>query len=159
MDYFAFKRGDTVRICLVQYDKLGPDAKIIGIDEQYGIVLNVDATKQGICKKGIGEVEIRRDNDGSLFTVDLNGQAHNVDGEQYAQVQKCFLPVSAYKGTLVEWMEVIAHPSEHQDCIRLTVLGVAEGKVFRDEREDHFMDSKLHFDFSKEQMWNKWEKK
>lgn len=156
---FDFKRGDTVRICLVQYDKHGPDAKMINVDEQYGIVLNVDPTKQGVCKKGIGEVEVRRDNDGSLFTVDLNGQAHNVDGVQYAQVQKCFLPVSAYKGTLVEWLEVIASPSGYHDCIRFTVLGVAEGKVFREESVDHVMDSKIHFDFSKEQMWNKWEKK
>lgn len=154
---FDFKRGDTVRICLVQYDKFGPDAKKTGVDEQYGIVLEVDATRQGVMTKGIGEVIVRRDNDGSLFTVDLNGQSHNVDGAQYIQVQKCFIPVAAYKGTLVQWLEVIVHPSEH-GRVKVTVLGVAEGKVFRDEMDAHYMDAKLHFDFSKEQMWNKWKK-
>lgn len=146
---FKFKRGDTVRICLVEYDKNGPGAKMVSVNESYGIVLNVVANKQGFITKGIGEIEIRRDNDGSLFTVDMNGQCHNVDGEQYIQVQKCFMPVSSYKGTLVEWFEFIARPSEYEDSIKMTVLGIVDGKDFRQELENHFMDAKMHIDLSK----------
>lgn len=149
MKLFDFKRGDTVRICLVTYDKHGPGAQMIGVDEAYGIVLSVDATKQGVCTKGIGQVEVRRDNDGALFTVDLNGQSHNVSGEQYCQVQKCFSPVSSYKGTLVEWLEFIAHPTPHGEVLQLTVVGYVDGKPFHQEVEEHFMDAKMHLDLSK----------
>ena len=142
---FTFKRGDTVRICLVTYDKHGPGAKMIGVDEQYGIVLNAD----DMSFNGDKRINIRRDSDGSLFDCDINGKAFNINGDQFLQIQKCFLPVSSYKGTLVEWLEAIAHPSEHPDCVRLTVLGVVDGKGFKQEIENHFMDAKMNLDLSK----------
>lgn len=101
MSVFNLKRGDSVII-----NTIDSDTGIVESDT--GIVLNVEQ-KPSIDKPTIvTQIEVRRDVDGSLWTVDENGKMFSFGDEpkQFIQVQKIFKPVEVKRGKVVSMIMV-----------------------------------------------------